>query len=217
MADDSGPHAVWPAVLLVDPPMAISDHGWLATPLAVAMAAGVATLLGGAWTILATTLLLPKPPTGDFAPQSRSTAVVYGASLAVLLGGFGRASFATTTWGHGTMAGWILLTVLVIARPGHAETRRRVVKRALRTVVGGIAAGALGLFIPLPSLVSVVGLVCLAAAVIMQLKKSNYAIYSAGLTCAIVLLNAGGGGLIDVDAQRVLFTLVGDVSRALPR
>ncbi|AMM19428.1 hypothetical protein AX769_03825 [Frondihabitans sp. PAMC 28766] len=198
----------WPSVLLVSPPTPVFDHGWLDSSTAVIVLAAAATAIGGAWTLAVTTAFLPNPPQGEFIAQPRATAVTYGTSLAVLLGG---AAFVATMWAQGTMAGWILLTVLVVARPGYAETRHRAVSRSVGTLAGGIGAGIVGLFVPISLVVTLLGVACLGFAVILQLKKSNYALYSIALTGAIVLLNSSGGRLIDTDIQRVSFTLAGAV------
>jgi len=202
----------WPSVLLIAPPLALTDTGWLSGKASVIVLAGAATFLGGAWTFAVTAILLPHPPTGTFTPEARSTSIVYGASLAVLLAGI---SYAATTWAPRTMAGWILLTVLVIARPGLTETRQRILARALGTITGGILAALVGLLIPVPMVISLVGLLCLAAAVLLQLKISSYALYSVALTASIVLLNSRANGLVSVDSQRVLFTMLGVVLAGL--
>jgi Fusaric acid resistance protein-like len=200
----------WPAVLLISAPARLAAPGWLSGTAAAVLLPALVTLLGGLWAVLAR-LLLPSLPPGEVKPLPRSTAAVYGISLAVLLGA---SAYVASTWARGSMAGWVLLTILVIARPGYAETWRRVVTRSLGTIVGGVAAGALAFAVPhRPALVAV-GSISLIAAIVLQLKRASYAVYACALTAAIVLLSARNGHVYATDVQRVLFTVIGAVLAA---
>ncbi|MEF2977114.1 FUSC family protein [Subtercola sp. YIM 133946] len=210
----------WPAVLVVGAPVVLSTNGWSPGTVATlawlldgagaVLLAAVATLVGGLWTLIAT-LVLPPLPRSTPEPLDAPTSLIYGGALALVLA---IATSAASTWAHGTMAGWALLTILVVARPGIHETWHRVVARALGTIAGGVAAGALSLIVPVEAVLSVLGLVALVAAVVLQLKKANYALYSIALTAAIVLLNAHGVDVFAVDVARVLFTIAGAVLAA---
>nr|WP_162241172.1 FUSC family protein [Leifsonia sp. Leaf325] len=97
--------------------------------------------------------------------------------------------FADSVWGQNSMAGWPLLTILVVARSSSAETWHRVVNRSPGTIAGGLGALALALVIPVEWPLAVIGLIALAVAILVQPRKSSRALYSVALTASIVLLN----------------------------
>ncbi|MCU1481751.1 MAG: hypothetical protein JWQ19_2537 [Subtercola sp.] len=218
--------ATWPAVLLVSAPLAVpapstgangwsasagSNLDWLFAYPGLALLATLVTLVGGLFTIGVARVLITDLPRSVPAPIDRQTALVYGVALAVVLG---LATVAATIWAHGSTAGWALLTILVVARPGLTETRHRVLLRSAGTLAGGAGAALLALVVPVSVVLTIVGIVALGAAILLQLKKANYAVYSVALTAAIVLLNSGGGNVFAVDVQRVLFTIAGAVLAA---
>jgi hypothetical protein len=201
----------WPAVLLVGAPLELPGFGWFSVSPGAAVVAASVALAGGLWTVVIGFLLLRDLPPSPPQPVDRVTATVYAIALAVALGATTIAAtlFAASPWGRDSMAGWVLLTILVVARPGYTETWHRVVNRALGTLAGGLGAALLALVVPVDWLLTVIGFVALAAAVLMQLKKTNYALYSIALTAAVVLLNSRGGGVFAVDVERVAFTVIG--------
>ena len=202
----------WPAVLLVGPTPDFSASAVVPSgALLVVMAAGVA-LVGGLWTVLVAFLLIRDLPVGAFTPLRPSVAIIYGVALSVTLG---IATGGAVTWGVGSSSGWVLLTMLVVARPAYSETWRRIVNRTLGTVGGGVAAAALAVLVPITPILIGVGAISMAAAIILLLKKANYAVYAAALTAAIVPLNATGGALLSVDSERVLFTVLGALLAAV--
>jgi hypothetical protein len=203
--------ASWPAVLLLEEPVRIWSgvlpHGTVAD----ALVAALFTLVGGMFTVLVGAVLIPDIPRSPRKPVDRPTAFVYGLTLALVLGA---ATAALTVWGERSLGGWILLTILVVARPTFTETRRRLVLRTLGTVAGGALAAVLVLIIPVSWVLTTLGILALVLAVLLQLKKANYAIYAGALTATVVLLNSHGGNRLVVDLERVVFTVVGAVIAA---
>jgi uncharacterized membrane protein YccC len=110
---------------------------------------------GGLWAIAIVAVLLPPRPRATFAPLDRTSAVVYAVGLATLLG---VCTSVAARWWHDSDAGWVLLTILVIARPEYAETRHRVLQRSAGTVAGGVAAALLGVLVPVQIVVTAVAL-----------------------------------------------------------
>ena len=202
----------WPAVLLVGAPLVVPGFGWASALPGSALFGVAAALAGGLWTVLIGYLMLRRLPTSPLVPLSAITALVYGIALAVLLG---TTTLLVTTWGHGTMAGWVLLTILVIARPGLTETWRRVLARSLGTVAGGTVAALLALAVQVEWVLAALGFVALAAAILLQLTKANYALYSVALTAAVVLINSRTTNLFAVDLERVGFTVAGAIVTAI--
>jgi hypothetical protein len=202
----------WPAVLLISGPPTLPTPAWLAgtggSVVVTALVAGV----GGLWAIGIVATLLPTLPRSSFEPVALFSAVIYAAGLATLLG---VCAFVAAEWWHGTNAGWVLLTILVIARPAYSDTRRRVFERSGGTVAGGVAAALLAVLVPVHVVLTIVGGVALTAAILLQLKHGSYLVYSLSLTAAIVLLNAGTGEVLALDVERVGFTIAGVVVTAL--
>jgi hypothetical protein len=201
----------WPAVLLLQAPVHLPLGAWAQNAPGAAAVAVVFTLVGGLFTVAVGTALVPDVPRSTRKSVDRRTALVYGLTLAIVLGA---ATAALTLWGERSLGGWVLLTILVIARPTLTETRRRLVGRSLGTLVGGALAAALVLLIPLGTVLTVLGLVALAVAILVQLKKASYAIYAVALTAAVVLLDSHGGSRLGLDLARVGFTLAGAVVAA---
>lgn len=194
--------------LLFVPAIALSPLSWAS---AIALAAA-ATLLGGMWTVAVAAVLLRDLPRSDFQPVGTSTAIVYGATLALVLG---TTTLVATLWAHGSMAGWALLTILVVVRPGVEETWHRIITRSAGTIAGGLVAAALAAIAPVPWLLLTIGFVALAAAILLKLEKASYALHAFALTTAIVLVNSRGAGVAVIDVERVAFTVIGALIAAI--
>jgi uncharacterized membrane protein YccC len=204
--------ASWPAVLLISAPLVLPSPAFLAGTGGSVVIAALLAGAGGLWAIAIVRVLLPPLPRATFQPLDRTSAVVYAVGLATLLG---VCTFVAARWWHDTNAGWVLLTILVIARPAYAETRHRVLQRSAGTVAGGVAAALLSVLVPVQIVLTIAGLTALAAAVVLQLKHADYLVYSLSLTAAIVLLSAGTMDVLSVDVQRVGFTIAGAVVTAV--
>lgn len=203
--------ASWPAVLLLEDPVQIWSGALPHSTVAGASVAAIFTFVGGLFTVAVGAVLIPDLPRSVRKPVDRSTAVVYGITLAIVLGA---TTAALTAWGERSLGGWVLLTILVVARPTFTETRRRLVLRSLGTLAGGALAAVLVLIIPLSWVLTVLGILSLVIAILLQLKKANYGLYASALTATVVLLNSHGGSRLVVDVERVGFTIVGAIVAA---
>ena len=193
--------AGFPAVLMLSPHPTLNGAGGLPDWLIVALIA----LAGGAWACLAGALIGRFLPTPAVKPVTARTAVLFGVLLAIPFVG---ATVVLTTLLPDSKAGWVLLTMVVIARPATSETWRRAVSRASGTLAGGVVAVLLGLVLPVPAL-AVVGIIALVAAVVAVAVINNYAVFCAGLTMGIVLLSARSSALTQIDIERVVYTVAG--------
>jgi hypothetical protein len=202
----------WPAVLLISGPPVLPTPAWIAGTGGSVVVSALVAGVGGLWAVGIVATLLPTLPRSSFEPVALRSAVIYAAGLATLLGA---CTFVAAQWWHSTNAGWVLLTILVIARPAWSDTRRRVLERSGGTVAGGVAAALLAVLVPVHVVLTIVGAIALAAAILLQLKHGSYLVYSLSLTAAIVLLNAGTGGVLALDVERVGFTIAGVVLTAL--
>ncbi len=111
-----------------------------------------------------------------------------------------------------TTGGWLLLTILVIVRPGLSDTRSRVINRSVGTVAGGAIAALVGsVVVTHQVLLTGIAVVALVIALVLLVRKANYAVYAFALTIAVVLFNVDGPDVLSADIQRVGFTLAGAV------
>ena len=198
--------AGWPATLLIGMPFAVSGVDWLSTGAGQVLVPAALALLGGLWSMAVGVVVLRGVPRSAAAPLRDAVALIYGLCLAVLLG---VTTFVASTWFHGTTAGWALLTIFVVARPGLAETNSRIITRVLGTIAGGLVAALVAFAVPIHAVHVAIGLVALVAAIGMQVKKTSYAVYAFTLTASIVMLNSPGTDVLPVDLERVLYTVAG--------
>lgn len=200
----------WPTTFLIGPAFSAPAAPWATAGTAGVLVPTALTVLGGLWAVLVGIVVFRRIPRAVPQPQPHRACAVYGIALAVLLG---ISTFVTATWFPGTNAGWVLLTIFVIVRPGLSDTRRRVVHRSVGTILGG-AAALLALAVPIHGLLLAVGALATAATVVFQVLKVHYAVYTFSLTLAIVLLSSPGADVAAIDLQRVGFTLAGALAIA---
>lgn len=204
---------IWCSLTLIAPPLDLSGIDWASGRVGQVLVPLGMVLMGGLWAIVVSAPLKSNLPSLSAKPLSRSTAVRYGGALAVLLGS---AAFVAATWFTEATGGWLLLTILVIVRPGLADTWGRVVSRSVGTVLGGAAAALVGsLFVNQAMLLTMMAAAALVVALVLLVRKANYAVYAFALTVAVVLINMDGSDVLTADIQRVGFTLAGAVLVAL--
>ncbi len=194
----------WPATLLIAPPYAVPDVPWAADGGGQAVVSAGLALAGGLWAVGAAAALGRRLPQLTPVSVDAVSARLYGGALAVVLGA---TAFVAATWFPGSMAGWALLTVLVVVKPGLADTRERILARSAGTVLGGSAAAMLALAIPVQWGLTVAGGAAMVLALGLYAKASSYAWYASALTAAVVLLSPSSE-VLAVDLQRVGFTVV---------
>jgi hypothetical protein len=201
----------WPATLLIASPFRVPDTAWASSGPGEVLTPALLALAGGLWAVLVGAVALKRMPSSVPMPLTRPVSAVYGIALAALLGA---TALAASTWFHGTTAGWALLTIFVVARPGFTDTNRRILLRSVGTIAGGLAAAAVAFLLPFHAAHVLLGAVALVAAIAVQIKKTDYAVYAFALTASVVLLNSAGADVLPVDGQRVLFTVAGAVLTA---
>lgn len=105
---------------------------------------------------------------------------------------------------------WILITIVVIMRPGYGLTKKRTFDRFIGTIVGGILGFAI-LFLE-PSMSALGGLSILFLILGLTFNPSNFKIGSACITLNIIFLfaimNPSGG---DIILYRILDTCTGAI------
>ncbi|GAA4715083.1 FUSC family protein [Pseudonocardia yuanmonensis] len=167
--------------------------------------AGVA-IGGGLWALLVGAILLREERSGAPDPVPAPVVAFYTGALVILLT---PTALIAATWFAGTTAGWVLVSILVAARPSYDESRLMIVERGAGTVVGGLLAGVLALATDNVDVLVVIGTVAMVVAAVVYLVHARYAYFATFLTAAIVLLNAEQTDVLTTDVDRVVYTIAG--------
>lgn len=168
-----------------------------------AAAAGCVVLLAGLWVALVGSAVAPgEPRPGEVHAWDRDLAVFAGllVGLLVCLTVLVKAYLEP---GH---SWWFLLTVLVTLRPSAAGSIARALQRAGGTALGGLLAGALAVSVDRPVL-TILGLAAAVGCAVLH-GRVSYAVFSALLTAALVLLTFGSETVLRDDLVRVGYTAV---------
>ncbi|MEJ5961788.1 FUSC family membrane protein [Pedobacter immunditicola] len=103
---------------------------------------------------------------------------------------------------------WILLTILVISKPGFSLTKQRNYERIIGTIAGAIIGLVVITYIPDKNVLFVILLVCMVLCYSFQRK--NYVVSVLFMTpYVIILFNFLGMGDIAVVSERIIDTLIG--------
>jgi len=105
---------------------------------------------------------------------------------------------------------WILLTILVILKPGFSLTKQRNYQRLIGTFIGGIAGACIVLFIKDEAARFIILLICMIGAYSFQ--RLNYAVSVLFMTPYILIMFSfiGSGGL-SLARERIFDTVLGSV------
>ncbi|HEY0898707.1 MAG TPA: FUSC family membrane protein [Sphingobacteriaceae bacterium] len=135
----------------------------------------------------------------------KSTIFRYALRFAIVcLTGYGIAHFLLS----GRYSYWILLTILVILKPGFSMTKQRNWERLVGTLVGGIAGAAIVYYIKDETLLFVLLLVFMVIAYSFQ--RLNYIMSVAFMTPYILILfSLLGAGGVNIAEERIVDTLIG--------
>ncbi len=107
---------------------------------------------------------------------------------------------------------WLTITLLMTMQPHFSLTWQRMLERIGGTVLGGLVASALGLFLHTPLTVSL-GIFPLAVLAFM-LRRVSFGLFLCALTPMVILLvEAGtpGASEIHIASMRAIYTVIGGV------
>lgn len=135
----------------------------------------------------------------------RSTIFRYALRFAIVcLAGYGIAHFLLS----GRYSYWILLTILVILKPGFSMTKQRNWERLVGTLAGGLAGAAIVWFIKDETVLFVLFLILMVLAYSFQ--RLNYVMSVTFMTpYVLILFSLLGAGGINIAEERILDTLIG--------
>lgn len=103
---------------------------------------------------------------------------------------------------------WILLTILVISKPGFSLTKQRNFERMIGTVVGGFIGMAALVYVQDRNLLFIILLICMVGSYSFQRK--NYVVSVVFLTpYTLIIFDFLGMGSISLASERIYDTLIG--------
>ncbi|MEI6621989.1 MAG: FUSC family protein [Actinomycetes bacterium] len=170
------------------------------------------TAVGAVWSFGWMSVLRKKLPRLPMNPLHRESAMVYGATLALLTGA---TAAVALTWFQYSLAGWVILTIYIVCRPSYKGAsvvhgiRDRAEQRAVGTVVGVLIAAALAFLVPNPNYLVIIGIGFLVAAVSRLIAKVPYWQYVVLLTPAMVFMDSSGIHVDSVALARVACSFIG--------
>lgn len=172
------------------------------------------TAIGGVWAYLCASVVYSKLPHPPRAPLHRESAIVYGASLALLTG---IAAAVTLTWFPDSLTGWVILTIYIVFRPVYKNDNvvhgmyTRVGHRIVGTVGGVLVAAGIFAVIRNPNALVLIGLALVVIAVQRMVSGAPYWQFVVFLTPAVVLMTSNGYQVDHVALVRLVCTAVGIV------
>ncbi len=109
---------------------------------------------------------------------------------------------------YGHHSYWILLTIVVILKPGFSLTKERNYQRSIGTVVGGLLGAAMLLLVHDKTALFVIMLVLMIGAYSFQ--RTNYVVMVTLLTpYLLILFDFLGAGFLGIVEERIIDTLIG--------
>lgn len=194
------------AFIVTQPPVvmmnASAEGNATAVALLIACSAG--------WGMLVTWTVMRKIHFPAVDPTPPGHARILAIMLTIVVGG--AAWFvAHLDLGHG--GAWLLMTIIIVIRPGIRITFITGTQRALGTIVGFVIVIALSTIVNQPITMLVVGAVLVGVSLLIRLNPLRaYWEFVLVMTPGVVLLVGAGsdeGSLHEVAVSRLCFTLIG--------
>jgi len=198
--------------IVISPPTLTGYSGETITGTEYSGIVGISLLIGGCWSALLGSLLTRNFQRAPIEPVSKDVSAGYAIALA---SSSGIATFIAAQFFPGSTGAWVVLTILLVMKPRSTDMWRTARHRIGGTFLGAVVAAlivvtvaALGL--PRVSWELALGAVFLALALSVFIVRPYWQ-FVTFLTPAIILLRSSGSNELDLDAQRVLMTLIGTV------
>ncbi len=103
---------------------------------------------------------------------------------------------------------WILMTIIIIMRPGYGLTKQRSIQRAIGTIIGGITAFSILYLMPNHFVLSLLAISCMLLG--FSFTQTNYSVSATFVTMYIVFLHGIlSPDFVNVIQFRILDTLTG--------
>ncbi|HEV8024031.1 MAG TPA: FUSC family protein, partial [Candidatus Nanopelagicales bacterium] len=199
--------------IVISPPSLVDRAGQPIDDPAYAGIVGIALLIGGCWAALLGTALTRNFQRAGTESVSEQVATAYAIALALSTG---LATFITAYFFPGSTGAWVILTILLVMKPRATDMWKTARHRVGGTLVGAVVAAAVILTLDgmsLPRLSWELGLGALFLTLALSVVQVRpYWQFVTLLTPAIILLKSSGQDELDLDAQRVLMTIIGTLT-----
>lgn len=198
------------AFIVVSPPDLTDRAGNTLAGWPYAAVVGISLLIGGVWVAALGLLLARNLERAKDDPVERRVAIGYGIALAASTG---ISTFIAANYFPGSTGAWVILTILLVMKPRPTDMWRTARHRVGGTLAGALMAAGLVVMmdaagLPLSAWSTALGAVFLILA-LSFIRVRPYWQYVTLLTPAIILLKSSGDDTLDLDAQRVLMTIIG--------
>lgn len=199
--------------IVISPPSLVDRTGQPIDDPAYAGIVGIALLIGGCWAALLGTALTRNFQRAGTEAVTEQVATAYAIALALSTG---LATFITAYFFPGSTGAWVILTILLVMKPRATDMWKTARHRVGGTLVGAVVAAAVILTLDgmgLPRLSWELGLGALFLTLALSVVQVRpYWQFVTLLTPAIILLKSSGQDELDLDAQRVLMTIIGTLT-----
>lgn len=175
-------------------------------PIADALVLGAIIMVSAVFAILTTAFILRSRPPVTLKPIPVVRARAYGIQLGVLLG-LAAGSVSALDLAH--TGSWVILTIVITLQPYVQDGWTKTLQRIAGTLIGFAIAIAIGLLVPWPIAIYLLGTVAALFAIQAMLVKRPYWQYAIALTVGIVLFEGVGHSILDTAVSRLLATLAG--------
>ncbi len=199
------------SIMLTFPPHDGLGHG----PVADALIITVISLVAVLWTMVLVVrpVLKRVPPIAPPPDRTNRVADVYAVIAGVTCG---IAAWATLAIWPGIAGAWLLITMVAIIQPDFDGAFGRGTQRVLGTLLGILAAIALGLVATNAVADVMIGTILMVVAIhLLVIARRPYWAGIAVLTPGVVLINTPGHTVLSISFDRLSFTLLG-VAVAVP-
>ena len=187
---------------LTTPPGPIAHRADWVTALVVALGALVGGLWGSSLGAFAGRRM-HRPTLGGI---TTSAAWIYAGTLAIVTG----IAAAVVVQHNGQKGGeWLILTIFIVVQPTLHESFVKTLHRVGGTAGGFLIVAAISALTDSTALLVVLGIAFAIAAVTVKLESQPYWLYVLMLTPAIVLAEGASSDVLELDATRLEFTLIG--------
>jgi len=194
------------AFMVTQPPLVMVASPTVSNAIVVALLVACS----GAWGMLVTATVMRTIHFPAVDPTPARHARILAILLAIVVG-VAAWFVADLNLGHG--GAWLLMTIIIVIRPGIRITFVTGVQRALGTVIGFIIVIAVSAVVNRPITMLVLGAIFMGTSFVIRLNP-RYAYWQFILVATpgvVLLVGAGGaeGSLLDVAVSRLGYTLIG--------
>lgn len=198
------------AFIVISPPDLAARDGSALSGWQYPAVVGISLLIGGLWVALLGLYLARNLERAKDEPVERPVAIGYAIALATSTG---IATFIAAYFFPNSTGAWVVMTILLVMKPRATDMWRTARHRVGGTLLGAVLAAAIviglgQLGVSLATWLTLLGAVFLTLA-LSAVRVRPYWQFVTLLTPAIILLKSSGDNSLELDADRVIMTIIG--------